>query len=128
MVGEGTQLIGQKIADLVLSAYINSAVTGNSHRPYHRGVGKRVQLPVPAVKGEQPFVISEIEDTVFVLGDAPVLPSALIGGIVVINDMRQAQGVLGYQLPDPGEKEQYDYQSVFYHISGGRKARGWCYA
>src|SRR5690606_15211258 len=80
-------IISFKIAQLILSAYIYPIILVNGNRTYHCGVRKGVNPPISTVKAQQTFIVSKIHDPFRVLGNTPVLQTALIDAAGIIENL-----------------------------------------
>ena len=95
MIHQCPYRVGIEKPELILCSYINMPLCANSYRPYLGAIRNSIYFPSCSVKFQQPIVVGNVEDTVAVLCDPPVLNSgAIVGGRVIGNEWK-ARKVMG---------------------------------
>ena len=75
-----------KISNFILAAHEEAVFGIEFYRSDDSLIGKLITFPEVAIKSEQAFVISKVDNSFFVLDSSPILKSSLIDFICEIPD------------------------------------------
>ena len=84
-----------EISEIILTAGINPVVFSHCNGTNDGLIRKGIQFPGGTVKTEQTFQVCKVHHPVLVLCNASVFSSGAITVVVVINNVRNANGILG---------------------------------